>query len=189
MRFIISANIKNNPPVYTAVVMFLIFSAFFWAVNWFWYKFKYGLSYEEIFIYLFTDPEFPEKIPLSQVLEDIHIDLFINSIFVLVIASLFIHKPFNIKLKMTLSFLPFVALLLEPAFTLLAYFINPLFIYLKLLMFIVLQFSLGLLIFMSLKFYLSKEKEAVPERSLLYGFIVSFGLCGMMFSFINFFYS
>lgn len=187
MRFFISSNIKSNKPIYISVVFFLLSTLLFWTLSWLTYHLKYGLSYERVFLYFFTDPRFPEKLPLGQLLEDIHIQLFIQLTFVLVIASIFVHKCVKEKVKFVLVALSFLALITELLFSLGIYFLSPLFIYLKLFSFIIFQLSTGTMLFLSLKLYLSREKEEPPERSILYSLVFMFSLTTLIFALLNFF--
>lgn len=66
MRFFISANIKENRPLYYLVLTFLILLLIYWLSSWFFFYNKYGFTYSSIFRYFFGDPNFPEKISLAQ---------------------------------------------------------------------------------------------------------------------------
>ncbi len=187
MRFFISSNIKNNYPLYITVVLFLISSFLYWALGWFMYHNKYGLSFHKQMFYFFTDPEFPEPIPLGQLLEDIHVQIFMTTLFILILASIFVHKCVRDKVKYTLIGVSFTAGMLEPVTSLLVYYISPVFIYLKILLFILFQVSCGIMVIMSLKLYLTKEKEEPPERSILYTIVFVFSVSTLLFTAVNFF--
>ena len=187
MRFFISSNIKNNPPLYVMVVLFLISALVYWVISWFVYNAKYGLSYERMFTYFFTDPLYPERIPLSQVLEDVHINFFLVTIFLIVLASIFVHKCVREVVKYTLILLSFVSALLDLGSSFLVYFLSPAFIYLKIVSFIVFQTSTGIMLLLSIKLYLTREKEEPPERAVLYTLVFIFSGTVFLFVLINFF--
>jgi len=187
MRFFISSNIKNNLPLYVTVVLFLLSSLMYWVLSWFTYGFKYGLTYEGMYVYFFTDTEFPEKLPIGQLYEDIHIQLFLHITFLLVLSSIFIHKCMRDRIKYLLIVTSFLSGVFELMSGLLVYYISPLFIYMKLLFFYTFQISTGAMLFLALKLYLSREKEEPPERSILYSLVFIFALSTLVFTFINFF--
>ncbi len=187
MRFFISPSIKRNPPLHVAVVLFLISGAVFWAVSWFLYGAKYGLTYERMFTYFFTDPMYPERIPLSQVLEDMHVNFFIFIMFLLVLSSIFLHKSTGEKVKYTLIAGSFLSGISEFFSSLLIYFLSPLFIYLKIASFVTFQLLTGVMLFLSLKLYATKEKEAPPERTILYAVVFMFTSSVFIFVVVNFF--
>jgi hypothetical protein len=187
MRFFISSNIKNNLPLYVTVVFFLISALLYWATAWVLYSLKYGLRYESMFRYFFTDPLYPERIPLSQLLEDLHVNLFLAVMFLIVLASIFIHKCVRDTVKYTLIGLAYLSLLTEIASSFLVYFLSPLFIYLKIGSFVAFQTSTGIMTVLSLKLYLTREREEPPERALLYTLVFIFTSTALLFAVLNFF--
>ncbi len=187
MRFFISSNIKNNAPLYVTVVFFLLSSFLYWFVSWFFYHFKFGLTYARMYVYFFTDPQFPEKLPLGQLLEDLHVQFFLSVTFVLVLSSIFIHKCMRDRVKYVLISLSFLSGILELLSSFGVYFISPVFIYLKLFFFYTFQLSTGAMLFLALKLYLSKEREEPPERSVLYTLVFLFAVFTIFFAVLNFF--
>ncbi len=187
MRFFISSNIKGNKPLFTVVLLFLLSCVFFWLNSWLLYYFKYGLSYEAMFRYFFTDPEYPEKIALPQLLEDIHVHFFLMAIYFLVLSSIFIHKCMKEHIKYFLITSTFTVGFLDTASGLLIYFISEKFIYLKLFAFYAFQVFTGAMLLMSLKLYLSKEREEPPQRPLLYTLVFIFTTSAPLFVILNFF--
>ncbi len=187
MRFFISSNIKSNKALYITVLLFLIASLIFWVNNWLLYWFKYGLTYGGMFRYFFTDPEFPEKINLAQLIEDMHVQFFLMAIYFLVLASIFIHKCIREHIKYFLITATFTVGFLDVASGLLIYFIHEKFIYLKLFSFYAFQVFSGIMLLLTLKLYLSKEKEEPPERPLLYTLVFIFVTSAPLFVALNFF--
>ncbi|EDP74777.1 hypothetical protein [Hydrogenivirga sp. 128-5-R1-1] len=187
MRFFISSNIKNNAPLYITVVFFLLSSLLYWVLSWLLYHFKFGLTYEKMYTYFFTDVKFPERLPLGQLYEDIHIQLFLHVTFILVLSSIFIHKCIRDRVKYTLILISFLSGVLELLSGLLVYYLSPAFIYVKLMLFYAFQISTGAMLLLALKLYLSKEKEEPPERSVLYSLVFIFSLSTLLFTFVNFF--
>ena len=187
VRFFISSNIKSNTPLYITVVLFLISSFVYWTINWFFYAAKFGITYTKMFTYFFTDPSFPEKMPLAQLLEDVHIQFFLYTTFLLVLSSLFLHKCVRETLKYTLVALSFLSAAGELLSSFAVYFLGPAFIHLKILMFFSFQIFTGTMLFLTLKLYITREKEEPPERSLLYSLVFVFALSTVLFAALNFF--
>jgi len=187
MRFFISSNIKNNAPLYVSVLLFLLFSLTYWVSGWFYYGYKFGLTYGSMFSYFFTDPQFPERLPLGKLLEDIHVQLFLYVIFLLVLSSLFLHKCMRDKVKLALVSVSFLSGIGEVLSGFAVYFFGPLFIYPKLFLFYLFQVSTGSMLALTLKLYASREKEKPPERGILYSLVFIFALSTILFTALNFF--
>ncbi len=187
MRFFISSNIKHNTPLYVTVIFFLVSATLYWTGNWFFYHDKFGLTYKKMFSYFFTDPEFPERMPLAQLLEDMHIQFFIFITFLLVLASIFIHRCMRDNVKYSLIALSFIAGLSDILSSFAVYYLSPFFIYVKIASFIVFQVSSGAMLLLALKLYLTKEKEEPPERSILYTLVFIFSISTFLFTVLNFF--
>ncbi len=189
MRFFISSNIKGNRPLYVTVLLFLFSSLLYWTSSWFFYGAKFGLTYDSMFTYFFTDPSYPERLPLSQLLEDMHVQMFLYVTFILVLSSIFMHKCMRDRVKFLLISLSFLSGVGDILSGLGVYFLGPFFIYLKLLFFFVFQISSGAMLALTLKLYITGEKEEPPERSILYSLVFIFALLTVLFTALNFFYS
>ncbi len=187
MRFFISSNIKSNAPLYITVILFLFFTLAFWVSGWFYFNFKFGLTYDRMFTYFFTDPEYPEPMSLAQLLEDIHVQTFLYSLFLLALSSIFIHKCIRDRLKYLLILSSFGFGLVEILSGLFIYFISPLFIYLKIFSFVLFQISTGVMLAFALKLYLTKEKEEPPERGILFTLVFLFSGTVLLFATFSFF--
>jgi len=186
MRFFISANIKENKPLYYAVLFFLLFLLLYWLASWVFFYTKYGFTYSSVFKYFFMDQEFPEAISLSQVSEDLHIGLFLKAFFLLVLFALFLLSSFSGRLKRSLVILSFLLGLLESLSDLLILYISPLFIYLKLLSFFGFQLSTGIVLLLTLIFLLRKGDERSPGKSQIKLVIFLFSLLLVAFVLTNF---
>jgi len=169
------------------VIFFLFFTLSFWITNWFYYHWKFGLTYGKMFAYFFTDPEFPDRMPLAQLLEDIHVQLFLYSLFILALSSIFVHKCVRDRVKYALISLSFGSGILEPLSGLSVYFLSPLLIYLKIFLFFLFQVSTGFMLAFALKLYLTREREEPPERGILYTIVFIFAGSVILFATINFF--
>lgn len=186
MKFLITADLHSKRGLYYGVVSFLIISLLFWVSSFFNFYFKYGFSYDDIFRYYFTDPEFPESISLQQLAEDFHINTFILSFFYLLISSIFAITEFNYRLK--------TVLILSSAIFGLLYclsdffvFVSPqMVVYSKLLSFLLFQTTTGVMLLISLIFLLKRRtsgKRINLQKMVIYLFalfsllfVVSMGL-------------
>ncbi len=186
MRFFITSNIKGSPPLRTAVLLFLFCSLLYWLGNWLFYHFKFGLTYERMFTYFFMDPEFPERLPPAQLFEDVHIQLFLMMIFLIVLTPIFLHSRAD-RFARLLVVSAFTAGTGEVLSSLGVYFLGPVFIYPKIALFLILQLSSGLMLLFSLRLYLTGEKEVPPERSMLYLVVLFLALSTVLFTVIGFF--
>jgi hypothetical protein len=113
--------------------------------------------------------------------------MFLYSLFLLALSSIFIHKCVRDQVKYTLISLSFISGFLELLSGLLVFAVSPLFIYLKIFLFFLFQLSTGFMLFMALKLYLSREEEEPPERGLLFTIIFIFTGSVILFATVNFF--
>lgn len=187
MRFLITSSIKNNPPLRVLVVLFLIGSLLYWVAGWFFYHYKFGLTYEKMFVYFFADPSFPELLPPAQLLEDIHVQLFMTIVFLTVLTPVFLHG--NRSGRLTRFLLPAVFLggVGEAVASVGVYLLGAPLIYLRILLFILFQIGTGFMILYSLRVYLTGKRETAPEKSLLYAVVLFFALSTILFTLVSFF--
>lgn len=187
MRFLITSNIKNNPPLRVLVILFLIGSLLYWIAGWFFYHYKFGLTYEKMFLYFFADPSFPELLPPAQLLEDIHIQLFMTIVFLTVLTPVFLHGSRSGRPGKLLLPAVFLGGAGEAIASAGVYLLGPSLIYLKILLFILFQVGAGFMILSSLRVYLTGGRETAPERSLLYAVVLFFALSTILFTLVSFF--
>lgn len=190
MRFFISADIKRNKALYYAVLAFLIFSLLFWIASWISFYGKYGLSYESLFKYYFMDPEFPQKISIAQISEDIHINLFLHGLMLLTLLSIFNLFGQNQSLKLFIIFSSNLFALFYIGTDLLIFLFEwPKLLWLKLFSFIVYQLLLLFVILYNLYCLILKDARPPKTKALRYfTFLFSvFFLLFLLSNFLNFF--
>jgi len=183
MRFFISARLKNNKPLYYMVIFFLFLSLIFWLSSWLYFYSKYRFSYETLYRYFFQDPEFPERISLAQLSEDLHIQTFLNAFYLLTIFALFIltSLPSSVKaFALLLSFLSCVSYLYSD---LLILYLSPTFVYLKLFSFIGFQLINLFVILYTLLALLTSREDKYTDINLLklVMFFFFFAFNGLLF--------
>ncbi|SNZ11499.1 hypothetical protein [Hydrogenobacter hydrogenophilus] len=186
MRFFISANIKSNRPLYYLILTFLLFLLFYWISSWIYFYHKYGFTYSSSFKYFFGDPNFPERISLSQLSEDMHVDVFLKAFYILVLFSLFLLSSFSEKLKTTLiigtTFSGIFAVLSD----LLIVYASPLFIYVKLFSFFMFQILSGVVLLLTLLFFIFMGEDKASGISSIKLLLLMFSFFLLVFACINF---
>ncbi|MBM4387005.1 MAG: hypothetical protein FJ088_04650 [Deltaproteobacteria bacterium] len=103
MKFLAAGGIKGNRALYAAVWLFLIVLFIYWIGNLAYFYVKFGFSTEKIESFLFGDPEFPERISISFLLENLHSGLFLFGMLFLTLASLIFQTDYHIKAKAALA--------------------------------------------------------------------------------------
>ncbi len=187
MRFFITSNIKNNPALRILILAILTGCLLYWIGNWFFYHSKFGLSYNKMFLYFFSDPSFPEPLPISQLFEDIHISMFMVIVLCTLLSSLFLQSQKN-KFQQTVLILTlFGTGITEVLLSLVIYFISPVFIYAKIFAFLFFQITFLLMFIITLRFYLLGKGETYTEKSLLYTVVLLFSTSAVLFTFLSFF--
>ncbi|RMH79299.1 MAG: hypothetical protein D6674_08225 [Acidobacteria bacterium] len=135
MRFFVSSDIRKNKPLFYGVLFFLAFTLFFWLASWLHFYSKYGFSKESLFRYYFVDPQFPERISIGQLSEDIHVGLFLHAMTLMVLFSLI--GITRVRFKKLLIILSSLSALLYIVSDLIIYLFGG--VFLKLVSFLVYQ--------------------------------------------------
>jgi len=139
MRFFVTQNIGKNPTLRVLLIILLSFLSLFWTLNWFYYSSVFGLTPENLKLYFYGPPDFPENISLQALLEDLHITFFINFFLFFLLASL--HTALLPGPLHPLVLISFFFLTGEVLFSLIA-LKGVFFVYLKLMAFFAFQISL-----------------------------------------------
>ncbi len=140
MRFMVNKTLKNG---YFNIVVLLtfLFGIFFWISDLIYTKVHYGLTYEEIYIYFFADFEFPDPISVISLLEDAHIYMFLYFMFNILFIPLFVRIFSSEKTAILYSTVIFVSSFLTVMSDFLIYYISPIFINLKIFLYIIYKIS------------------------------------------------
>ncbi|MFN4319934.1 MAG: hypothetical protein ACK4FY_05655 [Aquificaceae bacterium] len=181
MRFFVSSSIKRNKPLYYAVVLFLAFAFIFWMASWLHFYTKYGFSRESLVRYFFMDPEFPERISLSQISEDFHVGVFMHGVMLITLFSLLsiTHWKSMVKLALILFTSLFMLFYLLSDFIILVPSLAPL----KLLSFLLYQLAYLLLILAVLLGILYKDTK--PDQGPLKVVVFIFSILSLFFVLSN----
>jgi hypothetical protein len=184
MRFLITNDIKLKKNIFYIVLFFNIFSFLFIIASIFQYNITYGFSYESLYKYFFTDPEFPEKVSLKQVVENVHINLFLNMFLFIIVSSIFNVFNFTLRLKMFLIIAFFISGVLYSFSDLIVYYIDS-FLYIKPLSFLTF-IALAFIMLILSTFYLLKKNIKPSIKSIKF-LIIFFSFFTLVFIVFNFF--
>lgn len=182
MKFVITGNVRKNKGVYFGLWGFLIFALLFWLSGFLYYYINFGFDYESLFRYYFTDVDFPEKISIKQVIENVHINLFINSFFVFIILSIFNIFNYKPSIKLFIIVATSISGLLYSISDLIVYYLKNILI-LKPVLFLAFQFFVGLSLFMSI--YGLLKINSNPNLKLLKLNIALFSFAIIIFFLLN----
>jgi hypothetical protein len=167
------------------VIFFLFLSLVFWLSSWLYFYSKYGFSYETLYKYFFQDPEFPERISLAQLSEDLHIHTFLNALYLLTIFALFILTSLPSSVKAFVLLLSFLSCLSYLYSDLLILYLSPAFAYLKLFSFIGFQLINLFVILYTLLALLTSREDKYTDINLLKLLMFFFSLLLIGFFFVN----
>jgi hypothetical protein len=144
MRFVVTAEWRENHLLRLILAAFLIYCAFFWATNWALYLLRMDISYASVVeFYRGAEERFREPRSLLVLLEISHAHLFAMGILILTLTHLVLFIPLEIRTKAILIIVSFASALLDEAGGWLTRFVHPGFAYVKILGFLSLQASLG----------------------------------------------
>ncbi|MCS6958178.1 MAG: hypothetical protein RMK75_06975 [Aquificaceae bacterium] len=185
MRFFISSDIKRNKPLYAAVLMFLLFALFFWLASWVHFYTKYTFSTEGLIRYYFMDPEFPEKISISQISEDFHVSLFLHGVMLITLFSLFNLTSLREKVRIVAITLTSLLAILYIASDFPIIFLGTSFVLLKFVSFVAYQMAFLTLLLLTLV-GIHRNNSKPPRASSLKAIVFIFSLFSLFFVLSNF---
>ena len=147
MRFVITGEWKENHLLRLILVAFLVYATFFWATNFLLYFGRMDLSYASVVdYYRGNEDRFLQPRSYLVLLEISHAHLFAMGIFLMTLTHLILFVPLGIPLKAALIVVSFASALLDEAGGWLVRFVHPAFAYAKILGFVALQASLGVML-------------------------------------------
>ena len=146
MRFFISCELKRNDFLKIIIIFTTIFFFFLWLTNILLYM-QIGFNFEGIVgYYLGNEETFRPPKSYIGLLEEAHFHFFSMAILLVTLTHLILFTSIGSGWKLTLILASFISSFLEIISSWLIRYISPLFAYLKLGSFIVMQVSLLLLI-------------------------------------------
>jgi hypothetical protein len=151
MRFVITGEWSKNRLLQLIIVLFVVYVAVLWLTNALLYFNKMGLTYASVSeYYLGSEEKFLPPRSYQGMLEIAHFHLFAMGILLLTLTHLMLFVPLRVELKPWFIVVPFSAALLDEGGGWLVRFVHPLFAYVKIISFVVLEVSLAVLICVSL---------------------------------------
>jgi hypothetical protein len=170
MRFVVTGEWSRNRLLQTIVVLYVLYVAGLWVTNTLLYFNKMSLSYSSVVeYYLGSEERFLQPRSYQGLLEVSHFHLFAMGMLLLVLTHLMLFVPVRNGVKAWLIALPFAAALLNEGASWLVRFGHPLFAYLKIGGFLLLQGSLAVLIVISLWASFRGSSNNYREESLPQG--------------------
>jgi hypothetical protein len=147
VRFVITAEWKENHLLRLILAAFLVYVCIFWVTNALLYFARMGLSYESVVAHYQGDAaRFLTPRSYLVLLEISHAHLFAMGILLLTMTHLVLFVPIGIQTKAALIIASFLSALLDEAGSWLVRFVHPGFAYVKILGFVGLEVTLGLMI-------------------------------------------
>lgn len=147
MRFVITAEWRENHLLRLILGAFLIYGIIFWVTNALLYFGRMDFSYASVVeFYLGAEDRFLQPRSYLVLLEISHAHLFAMGILLLTLTHLVLFVPLSIPSKAVLIVASFGTALLDEAAGWLIRFVHPGFAYAKIIGFIGLQLSLGVML-------------------------------------------
>jgi hypothetical protein len=151
MRFVITGEWSKNRLLQLIIVLFLVYVAGLWLTNALLYFNKMGLTYTSVTeYYLGSEERFLQPRTYQGMLEISHFHLFAMGLLLLTLTHLMLFVPLNPDLKPWFVIIPFASALVDEGSGWLVRFVHPAFAYLKITGFLAVEFSLAVLILVSL---------------------------------------
>jgi hypothetical protein len=151
VRFVVTGEWSRNRLLQTIVVLYVVYVGGLWVTNGALYFNKMGLTPSSVVAYYNGNEEtFQQPRTYQGLLEVSHFHLFAMGMLLLVLTHLMLFVPVGSGTKLTLIVLPFVAALVDEGGGWLVRFGHPVFAWLKIAGFLLLQGSLLALMVISL---------------------------------------
>ena len=142
MRFIITGEWNRNT-LLRVIVLFFLFYCFAFLLTNFGLYMEMGLSYQGVVEHYLGSPEkFTRPKSIRGLMEVSHFHLFAMGIFLVSLMHLLLFVPIKGLVKLTLIVAAFTSAFLDEASGWLIVFVSPVFAYMKITSFVVLQVSL-----------------------------------------------
>lgn len=166
MRFVITGEWTRNRLLQTIIVLFVLYIALLWLTNALLYFHKMGLTYRSVVeYYLGSEERFLQPKSYQGMLEISHFHLFAMGLLLLTLTHLMLFVPLRSEIKAWLIGVPFLSALADEGGGWLVRFVHPLFAYVKISGFLLLEGSLAVLIMVSLWAVFADSQGAYNSNS------------------------
>ncbi|MEY2700917.1 MAG: hypothetical protein RIQ52_1672 [Pseudomonadota bacterium] len=147
MRYFVSGEHQRKMLLNAVVLMFLGYTILFWISNGLMYFHRMGLTADSVTsYYLGSEDLFTEPKSYGAMLEVTHFHLFAMGILVVTLAHLALFTPLSVRLKVMLVVSSYLSAVGDELSGWLVRFVHPLFAYVKIAAFLMLETSLAALI-------------------------------------------
>lgn len=147
MRYFVSGEHQRKMLLNAVVLMFLGYTILFWISNGLMYFHRMGLTADSVIsYYLGSEDLFTEPKSYGAMLEVTHFHLFAMGILVVTLAHLALFTPLSVRLKVMLVVSSYLSAVGDELSGWLVRFVHPLFAYVKIAAFLMLETSLAALI-------------------------------------------
>lgn len=164
MKFIFSRDLRDQPHIRLALIFFVIALLAFWALNWPYESYTFGLSPAQIQLHVLGDAEaFAPAMGFDTLLLNIHVRLFLYTIALLTVASIYFRLPVKQKMQITMVSLTYSLVLLNMLGIIALRYISPQFVWLKCLSFWGFQLVFGWMLIHSIWFLLTPKRKPQPH--------------------------
>lgn len=185
MKIFTQNNLKGSY-IRQLMILLIIFAFVFWVAELINTAIIYGTSYEDIFLYFYSDFDYPELLPFNAVLENVHINLFTSILFNIFFLPMFFRIYSEKKFVIKFSLLIFSLSLIYAFSDVLVYVGGHYFIYVKLLSYVL--YKVLSIIALGIAFVLTLYKQFGRVYIGGVNFVVFlFALSSLLFLVVNLF--
>lgn len=147
MRYFVTGEQYRKSLLNTLVLMFLGYVVLLWISNGLMYFHHMDLTAQSVInYYLGSEEQFTQPKSYQGMLEVSHFHLFAMGMLVVTLTHLMLMTDFSVRLKIWISSLTYISALADEAGGWLVRFVHPLFAYFKITAFLLLEFSLAVLL-------------------------------------------
>lgn len=147
MRFVLTGEWSRNRLLRLILLMFLFYISVFWLTNGLLYFQKMGLTVQSVVeYYRGSEARYLQPRTYQGLLEISHFHLFAMGILIMTLTHLALFVPMPVRIKFWSILSCFASAFLDEASAWLVRFVSPLFAYVKIASFLVLEGSLAFLV-------------------------------------------
>lgn len=160
MKFLFSRDLRDQPHIRLALIFFVFSLLCFWGLNWPYEASSFGLTPSGIALKILGNAEaFAPPMALDSLLLSIHIHLFLYTISLLTVASIYFRLPISPNTQILMISFAYSMVLMNMLGLVLVRFVSSHFVWLKFLGFWGFQLVFGWMCLQSFLFLLSPKKK------------------------------
>lgn len=160
MKFLFSRDLRDQPHIRMALIFFVVSLLCFWGLNWPYEASTFGLSPSKTLLSVLGDAEsFAPAMPFDSLLLNIHVRLFLYTISLLTMASIFFRLPIKPSHQIATISAAYTLVLLNMLGIVGLRYVSPHLVWIKTTGFWGFQLVFGWMLFQSLLFLLTPKKK------------------------------